>query len=69
MPAKTQPPTFGARVREKRLAAGLSQVELAERMGIPQNRMSVIEREGVDPRLTTVVAVAKALGCTLEELA
>lgn len=47
---------------EQRKALGLSQAELAERVGV--NRMTVVraEGEGADPQLSNFIAMALALG-------
>ncbi|UYM03915.1 XRE family transcriptional regulator [Solicola gregarius] len=44
----------GARVRTARVAAGLTQAELAERSGVRQPNISAIERGLVDARSATV---------------
>ena len=49
-----------------RLAAGLTQTELAHRMGVSQGVISRLESAWHSPRLDTLAAAARALGCTLE---
>lgn len=46
-------------LREKH---SLTQVELAEKTGIPQSQISRIERGVVNPTASTVAALAEALG-------
>jgi DNA-binding CsgD family transcriptional regulator/transcriptional regulator with XRE-family HTH domain len=54
---------FGALLRERRLAAGLTQEELAERAGVSARAVSDLERGGGRaPRLQTVALLAEALG-------
>jgi transcriptional regulator with XRE-family HTH domain len=59
---------FGSRLRELRQKRGLTQVQLAERCGFPQARISELERGGRSPNLTTIVRLAVALGCKLSAL-
>jgi len=54
-----------AGLRELREMQGLSQVELAERLGIQQAAVSKVERRQ-DLHLDTLAAIVKALGGTLE---
>ena len=60
--------TFAANVRAARLAAGVSQEELAFRAGIDRTYASQIERAIANPSLGITCAVADALGCTLTDL-
>src|SRR5262249_32120460 len=59
--------TFGARLKRLRERAGLSQEELALRAGL--NRYSVIkwERDQHEPMWSSVLALARALGCTVAD--
>ena len=59
---------FGARLREMRLKRGLSQQELAERVGIPQPHVSAMESGVKFPNLLTVLRLALALECKVMEL-
>jgi len=59
---------FAANVRAARLAAGVSQEELAFRAGIDRTYASQIERAIANPSLGITCAVADALGCTLIDL-
>jgi transcriptional regulator with XRE-family HTH domain len=52
---------FGNRLREARLAAGLSQSELEELSGIPKARLSRYENGHVEPSIQTLARLAKAL--------
>lgn len=56
------------RLRRKRIEAGLSQTELAQRAGVTKSHLSDVERgqAGFSPR--NVVAIAEVLGCTVAEL-
>jgi transcriptional regulator with XRE-family HTH domain len=59
---------FGERIRELRQKRGLTQVELSERSGYPQGRISEIERGGRAPTLMTMIRLAVALDCDLTQL-
>lgn len=52
---------FAARLRELREAAGLSQVELAAAVGVPQSTLSRWETGGNVPALKLFPVLAKAL--------
>lgn len=60
--------SFGARLRELRLASGLSQEALAERCGVGQGRISQWESGTNAPLITQTVKLAEALGVGIEEL-
>jgi len=53
---------LGASIRERRVERGLTQQALAEALRISVAYLSLIERGGRNPPITTVVAIAKALG-------
>ena len=59
---------FGKRVRDLRLAKGLSQEELAFRAGVHRTYLGGIERGERNPALKNIAAIAKALDVTLSEL-
>ena len=52
---------FGARIRARREARGLTQAALAEAVGVSSNYLSVLERGHKLPTLDTLVRLAKAL--------
>jgi tetratricopeptide (TPR) repeat protein/transcriptional regulator with XRE-family HTH domain len=53
---------FAELLRERRLSAGWSQDELAERSGVSARSISALEAGGRRPRLSSVVRLAEALG-------
>jgi transcriptional regulator with XRE-family HTH domain len=59
---------FGARVRAKRKASGLTLERLSERSRITPNYLGRIENEKVDPSLSVVLALAQALKASVGEL-
>jgi ribosome-binding protein aMBF1 (putative translation factor) len=50
---------------EQRTTAGLSQRQIAERMGTSQSAVNRIEAGEIDPRLSTIQRLATALGLTI----
>ena len=58
---------FGGRLRELRVAAGLTQKALAERAGLTREGVAYLETGRHDPRWTTVVALCMALGITSDQ--
>jgi transcriptional regulator with XRE-family HTH domain len=60
--------TFGERMREVRQKQGLTQVELSERSGLPQARISELERGARMPNLGTILRLAVALECKVTDL-
>ena len=59
---------FGQRIKELRLAKGLSQEELAFRAGIHRTYLGGIERGERNPSLKNIVVIAQALDVDLSEL-
>jgi transcriptional regulator with XRE-family HTH domain len=55
----------GRNVRRLRIAAGLSQAELAERMGVDRAYVSGLELGQRNPTIVTLWHIAKALGVML----
>ena len=59
---------FGERVREKRRARKLTQVQVAERAGMFQHHISQLENGEVMPTLETILKLAAAIGCKPSDL-
>jgi transcriptional regulator with XRE-family HTH domain len=59
---------FGRVVRRARRDRELSQEALAAEAGLGAKHLSEIERANRDPRLTTILKLASALGLTAGEL-
>jgi transcriptional regulator with XRE-family HTH domain len=53
---------FAANLLRLRVAAGLTQEGLSDRSGLHSTEISRLERGVRDPRLSTIVRVARALG-------
>jgi DNA-binding XRE family transcriptional regulator len=63
------PAGVGNRIRERRLAAGLSQVELGRRLGYSHTAIRYLETgQWQDPRVSVALRLARALGCRVEDL-
>ncbi len=60
--------TLGDRIRRFRLAKGLTQTELAARIGVPQQTVTYYEVHGVSPPPELLVKLADALDVTTDEL-
>jgi transcriptional regulator with XRE-family HTH domain len=52
-------------LRNARRAAGLSQAELAARAGLSRMTVQKLEADALDPRLSTLVVLMRALGLEL----
>lgn len=59
---------FGKNVKLKRKLSGLSQEELAEKLGIHRTYMSFIERGMRNPSLLMIFKISRALKIKLPEL-
>ena len=59
---------FGDHLRELRQQRELTQVQLAERCGFPQARISELERGGRTPNLVTILRLSNALECKPTDL-
>lgn len=71
MPSKRRDPVeiFAANLRRLRVEAGLTQQQLADRAGpLHRTEISLLEHAGREPRLRTIVVLARALGVGVDEL-
>lgn len=66
---KRTPSGFGARLRELREAAGLTQEDLAQRTGLQYQSIARYERGAVEPTWPIVLKLANALGVELNDFA
>jgi transcriptional regulator with XRE-family HTH domain len=67
-PAKTKRSPLGERIAALRERAGLSQDQLAQKVGSNQKTVAYWERRAVALKPSQIEAVANALGCTPEEI-
>ena len=58
----------GARLRLARRARGFSQLQMASMAGVSRQAVSAVESGISDPSLRVAMALARALGMTIEEL-
>jgi len=63
-------PNTGApnRVKLARVACGLTQAELADRVGVTRQTIGLIEGGGYNPTLSLCMRIARATGKSLDEL-
>ena len=59
---------LGQRLRALRQKRDVTQVELAERSGLPQSHISEIENGVMLPNLVTLFRIADALPCKVSDL-
>lgn len=59
---------LGRRIRALRLSRNLTQGQLAERAGLNEKYIGVLEREGKDLAVSTLVSIARALDVPVGEL-
>jgi len=60
--------TIGQRIKAARQRAGLSQAELAEKMGRPYQSIGQWERDVSSPKFSSLEEITNALGISIEEL-
>lgn len=60
--------TKNMRIKMARMEAGLSQAELAERVGATRQTIGLIEAGKYNPTIKLCLAICKALGRTLDDL-
>ena len=59
---------IGERIKDLRLAKGLTQEELAAHIGISEKHMSVIERGEKTPNLDTFISIANEFGVSADSI-
>ena len=60
--------TFGDNLKQERKLCGMTQQELAEKMGISQQQWSQWECNKFEPTVSSIVAIAKALDVSYDDL-
>ncbi len=61
-------PRLASRLKEYRMAAGLTQAELAERAGVSRKTVNTVENGVFVPSTILALTLARALGTTVETL-
>lgn len=56
------------RLKDRRAELGLTQAELAERVGVTRKTVNTVENGIFTPSTTLALKLAKALGLTVEQL-
>jgi transcriptional regulator with XRE-family HTH domain len=56
------PETWGSRYQKRRDELGLSQADIARATGLTQQAISRVENDEVEPRFSTLVVLAAAVG-------
>lgn len=59
---------MGEKLKAARKAAGLTQKQLAEKIGCKQKDVSRWEIDGREPSVRTLKKIADALGCLMDDL-
>lgn len=60
--------TFGSNLKRGRTAAGFTQKQLAQKLGIAQQRISQWELDEVESTLGSLIAIMRALNVKFEDL-
>lgn len=60
--------TFGENLKSERKLCGMTQQELAKKMGISQQQLSQWECNKFEPTVSSIVALAKALDTSYDDL-
>lgn len=67
--ARTDPrPTNNSPIARLRIERGLTQAQLAERIGCPHSSVSRWECTGKAPGTRYLIKIAEVLGCTIDKL-
>lgn len=68
MKKNTERSEYGAYLTQLRREAGLTQTELAQKLGVPQSNITYWEKADRPPRSDVLEPLAKALRVTIEDL-
>lgn len=60
--------TMNDKMKERRISLGLSQSELAKRVGVARQTINMIENGGYNPTLELCIRICHELGVTLNDL-
>jgi putative transcriptional regulator len=62
------PERLANKLKERRTELGLTQAELAEKVGVTRKTVNTVENGVFTPSATLAIKLAKTLGLTVEEL-
>jgi len=62
------PERLANRLKERRTELGLTQAELAERVGVTRKTVNTVENSVFTPSATLAIKLARALGVAVEQL-
>jgi len=62
------PERLANRIKDRRTELGLTQAELAERVGVTRKTVNTVENNVFTPSATLAIKLARALGVTVEQL-
>lgn len=62
------PERLANRLKDRRTELGLTQAELAEKVGVTRKTVNTVENGVFTPSATLAIKLAKALGLSVEEL-
>lgn len=62
------PERLANRLKERRAGLGLTQAELAEKVGVTRKTVNTVENGVFTPSATLAIKLAKAVGLSVEEL-
>ena len=68
MPRTDPRPTNNSPIARLRIERGLTQAQLAERIGCPQSSVSRWEQTGKAPGTRYLLKIAEVLGCDIRDL-
>lgn len=60
--------SFGNEIRVRRALLGMTQKELAEKIGVGQTMISGYEKDANKPDFDGLVGLSKVFGCTIDDL-
>lgn len=59
---------YGKRIRDERQLKGLTQAQLAEKIGITQSTLGKYEREKLQPNIDIIIKICKVLEISSDNL-
>ena len=62
------PERLASRLKERRTELGLTQAELAERVGVTRKTVNTVENGVFTPSATLAIKLARSLGLSVEQL-